>query len=95
MLECPNCKKKTIRNFEKLMLGPSGTIRCKNCDAKISISWWSFVVFGFVLVSLWFTKDKLERAVFIPSMLVAWCIYFYIHMKYIPLVIRVRNDEDS
>ena len=92
MNECPNCRQKTIRNFDKLMLGPGSSIKCKNCGAEISISWWSAAIFMFVLIVLWFSKDKVERSIFIPSMLAAWCVYFYIHMKHIPLIVKKRDE---
>jgi len=37
--KCPNCNEPTISFWTKQFLGPARSIRCRNCEAKISVGW--------------------------------------------------------
>ena len=52
MYECPNCGELTFSYWQKQFLGPARTIRCRACDARVSVPWLRssiFVILGSVV----------------------------------------------
>ena len=43
MLICPHCGKPAISWFTKLFLGPARSVKCRECDGKLSVSWLSLI----------------------------------------------------
>ena len=51
---CPNCREKSISFWQKQFAGPLKKIRCKSCNALISVSWIrSFLVIFFGTFFSW------------------------------------------
>ncbi len=92
MYNCPKCGEETISSFRKLMLGPGRTIRCSNCNSRISVSWWTWIIFVGVLSFTFVLRDILDPGVDFALTVVLLGLDLYIHMKYIPLVVRDRKN---
>jgi hypothetical protein len=61
---CPSCGEKTISFWQKQFTGPLKKIKCKNCDALISVSWFR----SFFIIFL---------GMFIP-LIIAWTIFIFL-----------------
>lgn len=94
MYKCPKCGEETISKFNKFMLGPGRTIRCSNCNSRVSVSWWTLVIFISVYIGIWIVKEFINpRITIIPAMVLMGCCLF-VHMYFIPLELRKEKNED-
>lgn len=94
MLECPNCKEKTIKKTKKFWLGPARSIQCDHCGCKVSIPYSSLFLMtlylGFMLV-----LPKIGiRSPYMVILLVVLCIGFtYSFYKFVPLIVKLKKDD--
>jgi len=88
MHKCPSCGEKTISISRKLMLGPGRTILCKNCNSRISVSRWTFVIFIVFLIGVYSIRSELDAQISMVLGTVLMGIYLLIHLFFIPLEIR-------
>lgn len=86
MQKCPNCGEKTITNLSKFMLGPGRTIECRNCKARVSISWYTMLIMLPIIV-----LNLLDIPYSFEAFIATMIVYTYIHWKFIPL--RVRKSK--
>ena len=90
MLNCPACHKLTISKGQKFFTGPLGHFACPECQAELSVSWYSslsMVVFLVILAGLSQHASTLKRVV---TYVVGVAAYMTIHMLLVPLVARKR-----
>ncbi len=88
MHKCPSCGERTISSFTKIMLGPGRTIRCKNCNSRVSVSMLTWVIFVSFIIGIFTMKSVLDAQATMVLGTVAMGIYLLIHIFYIPLEIR-------
>jgi transcription elongation factor Elf1 len=87
VLACPNCGKETISAWRKFSLGPAVSTRCKECGAKISVSWRSLIGLVPVLLSF-FAASHLGNFWGALAVVAAFAFYGYYHQVYVPLVCK-------
>lgn len=88
MHKCPNCGEETISNLSKLMLGPGRTIQCKSCNSRVSVSWWSSVIFIIFLIGIYSMKSILDIQLTMVLGTLLMVLYLLIHLFFIPLEVR-------
>lgn len=88
MHKCPSCGEKTISSSRKLMLGPGRTILCTNCNTRISVSWWTWIIFIGFLIGIFSIRSVLDDQVTMVLGTALMGIYLLIHLFFIPLESR-------
>ena len=92
MQKCPNCGEETISNWSKFMSGPARVIKCSNCNASVSISWYTFFCMMGIIAGVSVFRDKIDEIMYMCLFIFAMFVYTYIHYKFIPL--RVRKGRE-
>jgi prepilin signal peptidase PulO-like enzyme (type II secretory pathway) len=63
MLLCPYCSSPAMSHLTKAFLGPARSVRCRCCDKRVSVSWWSIPLYFAMAVPMliiWFaTRNPL------------------------------------
>lgn len=88
MQECPNCGEKSIKDWDKFMSGPARMIICKNCNAKVSISWITFIFVIAIFASFNLLRPYLEDVLYYVSFALLLGTYTVIAWRFIPLRFR-------
>lgn len=88
MNKCPNCGEETISDYKKFMLGPGRTIDCPNCNAKISVSWWTMVMLLVVLIVIFTLDDLVSMGVYAAVSMATIGLYLVVHKLFVPLVVK-------
>lgn len=96
MLECPNCKEKTIPKFKKFWLGPARSIRCEHCDCKVSIPYWSLLIVPIYLGGM-LMLPRLDFPAFVTiALVIIGCIGMtYFHYRFVPLVVKLKKKDSG
>jgi len=94
MLECPNCKEKSIKKSTKFWLGPAKKTVCSNCKSCLSISWWSLVIFIMLIVFGMIIGGYIGLESLFVRVFVGIVLFSYIQYKLIPLKI-VQNISSN
>jgi len=90
MLTCPHCGEQAISPLNKLLLGPTGSVRCKNCRKRIGVSWWAsarLTIPAVIFISIQrFFISSISVMVACSVLIVVLVLFLYV--KWIPLVRR-------
>lgn len=93
MYKCPSCGEKTISGMTKFMLGPARTVTCEKCKAKVSVSWWTWILFASILVCIIGIDSFIGDINTLIITIVSMIVFLYIHMTFLPLVTRNTQSE--
>jgi hypothetical protein len=85
VIACPNCGNETISAWRKFSLGPAISTRCKQCGAKVSVSWRSLLGLLPLLLSF-FVATHLGNFWGVVAAVAAFAFYAVYHQFYVPLV---------
>lgn len=86
MHTCPNCGKKTIKNITKACIGPGGEIKCKECEAIITIPGKSMWLMAIYLIMIILLRVFFGGIGFYLFAAIGFVLFTWIHIKYAPLI---------
>ena len=91
---CPKCDDKTIPIFSKLLVGPSSTVTCGNCGAKLSVPALRSALFlmPFMLGAL-YTNIMTSIPVGLGILCLGFSITFSLWSRYLPLVVKEAGES--
>ena len=96
-LNCPNCETPSFSVWQKQFLGPGRTIACKECGARISVSWMSFLpilllVAAFPVISAFgLLQHGIAKFLGVAALLLL-AVVIYQHFM-VPLVVRSKPEQ--
>lgn len=100
MYRCPSCGAPTITFWQKQLLGPAKTIRCSNCNARISVSWTAGLLYTALLLAQFFAVllvglavwDKYDLAAASAAVVLASAPFFaliaVVQHRFVELIVR-------
>ena len=88
MFTCPYCHKCALSPNRKLYLGPAVRIRCRSCQKKVSVSWWTTALFAVVIIVFTNLGPRLSLALEVLLFLALSGAYLYVHQYFVPIVGR-------
>ena len=98
---CPGCSNRTIPMFSKLMLGPSSTVTCGACSARLSVAPVRAGLFllPFMLGAL-YTNIMTSIPVGLGILGLGFAITFSLWCRHLPLVVKeeggpVQQDKQD
>lgn len=96
MLECPNCHEKTIPKSKRFWIGPIRSIRCDNCDAKVSIPYSSlFYITIYLLLMIVFPRLGISPYITIALTIITCVAFLFLHYKFVPLIIKYQKGDEG
>ncbi len=97
-LKCPNCGSRSITYWQKQFLGPGRTIPCRECGARISVSWLHFLpillaVAAFPVLSAFGLLEH-GLGVFLGVAAILLLVVVIYQHYLVSLVVRSKPDQD-
>jgi len=94
MFKCPNCYQYTINKSSKFWIGPIRSIKCSNCNAKVSVPFMSLFLTTIYILMMYFIPRLDLKLVYIISILTVTCIsYIYLFYKFVPLEVKLKKED--
>jgi hypothetical protein len=91
MNQCPHCLEETISDLEKFSLGPATSIRCSNCNNKITVPWWPYLIMALLMICIYYISTMTSSKYIFALAIIVFIGYFYILVKFVPLIKRKEN----
>ncbi len=71
MNECPSCNHEAMGMLKKMTLGPARTVRCKNCNTKLSVPYWTMIIVLPVILIVFLPSIDLWMALLLMTVFLA------------------------
>lgn len=93
MVKCPVCGKPGVSYLRKIILEPNQITECRECGATLSNTWVGLLIpFSFLVTALIVIMSiEVLQWIKIVSVIAAIIIYFFLDLKFSPLVKKEKK----
>ena len=93
---CPVCQKNSIPLLNKILIGPSSTVTCSECQAKLSVpaAKAGIYLLPFLLGAL-YTNIMTSLAVGSSVLLLGFALTFSLWSRYLPLIAKTGHVDSN